>query len=75
MCTCVQAAEGAVKAGVAMGGGASLPGMIFNGKKNVSYTDSTTGEEHSVRAGRLECTMQVTVCDLIGCWNDWNLSG
>lgn len=34
--------------------------MIFNAKKQVSWTDAA-GEQHSVRAGRLECTMQVRV--------------
>ena len=58
----VQAAAGAVRAGIAAGGGAALPGMIFNGKKQVSYLDAASGEQHSVRAGRLECTMQVRGC-------------
>ena len=57
----LQAAEGAVKAGAASGGGGALPGMIFNAKKKVSYTDGASGEERSVRAGRLECTMQVSL--------------
>ena len=50
-----------MRAGVAAGGGAALPGMIFNAKKKVSYTDGASGEERSVRAGRLECTMQVSL--------------
>ena len=40
-----------------------LPGMIFNGRKRVAYTDALTGEQCSVLAGRLECTMQVPSCD------------
>lgn len=55
----MQAAEGAVKAGVKEGGGAALPGMIFNQSKKVCYTDAASGEGKSVYAGRLECTMQV----------------
>ena len=35
-----------------------LPGMIFNGRKRVAFTDALTGQQHSVLAGRLECTMQ-----------------
>ena len=57
--TCVQEAEAAVKAGVAAGGGAALPGMIFNSKKTVSWTNHSTGKEHCEPAGRMECTMQV----------------
>ncbi|KAK9801940.1 hypothetical protein WJX73_008251 [Symbiochloris irregularis] len=60
----LRAAALAVKAGIAAGGGAALPGMIFNGKKQVSYTDAASGEQHSVRAGRLECTMQNLVDSL-----------
>lgn len=41
------------------GGGAALPGMIFNQSKKVTYTDAVTGKERSVYAGRMECTMQV----------------
>ena len=41
------------------GGGAALPGMIFNQSKKVTYTDALTGHERSVYAGRMECTMQV----------------
>ena len=58
---CVQSAEAAVRAGVQSGGGAALPGMIFNQSKKVTYTDAVTGRERSVYAGRMECTMQV-------CW-------
>lgn len=36
-----------------------MPGMIFNMKKRVSYRDAATGEQRSVHAGRMECTMQV----------------
>ena len=55
----LQSAEAAVKAGVQSGGGAALPGMIFNQSKKVTYTDAVTGQDHSVYAGRMECTMQV----------------
>lgn len=55
----VQAAEAAVKAGVASGGGAALPGMIFNSKKTVSWVDAATGRARKEPAGRMECTMQV----------------
>ena len=55
----LQAVEGAVQAGVAAGGGAALPGMIFNSKKTVTWTDCLTGKEHTEPAGRMECTMQV----------------
>ena len=56
---CLQAAAMAVRADVSGTGGAMLPGMIFNGRKRVSFTDALTGEKRSVLAGRLECTMQV----------------
>ena len=56
---CLQAVEAAVKAGVKSGGGAALPGMIFNQGKKVTYMDAVSGEEKSTYAGRLECTMQV----------------
>ncbi|XP_024518512.1 UTP--glucose-1-phosphate uridylyltransferase 3, chloroplastic [Selaginella moellendorffii] len=36
---------------------ASLPGMIMNLKKPVTFTDSY-GVDQSIRAGRIECTMQ-----------------
>ena len=55
----MQAAELAVRAGVEAGGGAALPGMILNTSKMTTYTDVATGQEHSVPAGRMECTMQV----------------
>ena len=51
-----------MRAGVAAGGGAALPGMLFNAKKPVTYTDAITGKDCSVPAGRLECTMQVPAC-------------
>ncbi len=53
-----------MKAGVKSGGGAALPGMIFNQGKKVAYTDAVSGEEKSTFAGRLECTMQVCVSAL-----------
>ena len=52
-----QAAELAVKAGVASGGGAALPGLMMN--LNKTYKDQATGQEQDVRGGRLECAMQV----------------
>ena len=52
-----------MKAGVQSGGGAALPGMIFNQSKKVGYTDAATGQERSVYAGRMECTMQVCIID------------
>ena len=48
-----------MRAGVCSGGGAALPGMIFNQGKHVAYTDAASGRERCVRAGRMECTMQV----------------
>ncbi len=45
--------------GFVKGGGAVLPGMIFNLNKKVAYKDALTGAERNVRAGRMECTMQV----------------
>ena len=48
-----------MRAGVQSGGGAALPGMIFNQSKKVTYTDAVTGQDRSVYAGRMECTMQV----------------
>ena len=60
LCLCMtQAAELAVRAGVKSGGGAALPGMILNTSKKTTYTDASTGQQHSVPAGRMECTMQV----------------
>lgn len=35
-----------------------MPGLIFNLKKKVAYTDPITGDKHEVKAGRMECTMQ-----------------
>lgn len=54
-----QDAELAVRAGVRTGGGAALPGMVFNKKKLVQYCDAVTHEQREVCAGRMECTMQV----------------
>ena len=65
----LQAAEGAVKAGVTAGGGAALPGMVFNSKKTVTWTDALSGRTRCEPAGRLECTMQVTVCCHIACYS------
>eukprot|EP00850_Spirogloea_muscicola_P007041 SM000034S12795 [mRNA] locus=s34:807597:812161:+ [translate_table: standard] len=38
-------------------GPAALPGLIMNLKKQIKFQDQF-GRKHSVRAGRLECTMQ-----------------
>ncbi len=54
-----QAAEGAVRAGIAAGGGAALPAPVFNLRKRFEYTCALAGERRSVVAGRMECTMQV----------------
>lgn len=55
----VQAAEAAVRADAAAGGGAALPGLIFNGSKTVVEPDLLRGGAPAqVPAGRLECTMQ-----------------
>ncbi len=56
----MQAAEAAVRAGAAAGGGAALPGLIFNASKRVEEPDlsGAGGPPTSVPAGRLECTMQ-----------------
>ncbi|QDZ18034.1 UTP--glucose-1-phosphate uridylyltransferase [Chloropicon primus] len=35
-----------------------LPGMIFNRKKTLRYTNMLTGEQEEVKGGRLECSMQ-----------------
>lgn len=54
----------AVESGIASGeGGASLPGMIFNLSKQVTYTPAAPPggppeEPRVVHAGRMECTMQ-----------------
>ena len=54
-----QAAEAAVRAGAAAGGGAALPGLIFNASKTVEEPDlARGGPPAQVAAGRLECTMQ-----------------
>lgn len=45
-----------------MGGGAALPGMILNTSKKTTFVDAATGQERSVAAGRMECTMQVCFC-------------
>lgn len=42
-----------------MGGGAALPGMILNTSKKTTFVDAASGQERSVAAGRMECTMQV----------------
>ena len=57
----LQAAEGAVRAGIAAGGGAALPAPVFNLKKRFDYRCAVTGERRSVVAGRMECTMQARV--------------
>ena len=54
-----------MRAGVAAGGGAALPGLIFNGKKEVEVRDALSGVLSRVRAGRLECTMQNLVDSLV----------
>ncbi len=46
-----------MKAGIAAGGGAALPGLMMN--LNKSYKDFAHGQESDVKGGRLECTMQV----------------
>lgn len=57
----VQAAEAAVRAGAEGDGGAALPGLIFNGSKCVEEPDLNGGPATLVPAGRLECTMQVSM--------------
>eukprot|EP00892_Ulva_mutabilis_P001452 jgi/Ulvmu1/11307/UM074_0022.1 len=58
------AAAGAIQHGIASGeGGPSLPGMIFNLSKQVTYTPAAAPgepprEPRVVHAGRMECTMQ-----------------
>lgn len=58
------AAAAAVRRGIASGeGDASLPGMIFNLSKQVTYTPAAPPgapreEPRVVHAGRMECTMQ-----------------
>jgi len=59
-----------VRAGVEAGGGAALPGMILNTSKKTTYTDATSGQEHCVPAGRMECTMQVS-CLPAYCCHVW----
>jgi hypothetical protein len=54
----LEQAAAAVRQGIAEGGGASLPGMIFNLSKQITYTAATSGETRTVCAGRMECTMQ-----------------
>ena len=54
-----------MRAGVASGGGAALPGLLFNGNKEVEVRDARTGVLSRVRAGRLECTMQNLVDTLV----------
>jgi len=57
---------------VEAGGGAALPGMILNTSKKTTYTDAATGQEHSVAAGRMECTMQVS-CLPANCCRVWSV--
>lgn len=45
-------------------GRAALPGMIMNLKKPIKYADYA-GRMHSVRGGRMECTMQ-NIADSLG---------
>eukprot|EP01026_Neomeris_dumetosa_P024099 TRINITY_DN2017_c1_g1_i1.p1 TRINITY_DN2017_c1_g1~~TRINITY_DN2017_c1_g1_i1.p1 ORF type:complete len:606 (-),score=95.75 TRINITY_DN2017_c1_g1_i1:304-2121(-) len=54
----LNAAKDAVEKGIKIGGGAALPGMIFNMKKKMRYQNAFTGDEEEVVAGRMECTMQ-----------------
>ncbi len=35
-----------------------MPGLIFNTKKEVVYTDPLSGTHTKLYAGRMECTMQ-----------------
>lgn len=55
----------AVLSGIRSGtGGPSLPGIIFNLNKQITYTPATptgspAGTPRTVHAGRMECTMQV----------------
>jgi hypothetical protein len=61
----LQKAHEAVLEGIRSGtGGASLPGIIFNLSKQITYTPATPpgsprGTPRTVHAGRMECTMQV----------------
>eukprot|EP00955_Chlamydomonas_euryale_P045004 353034-Chlamydomonas_euryale.AAC.1 len=53
------AASGIVDDAVRSGSSERLmPGLIFNLKKKVAYTDPRSGAQRSVQAGRMECTMQ-----------------
>ncbi|CAG9465799.1 unnamed protein product [Pedinophyceae sp. YPF-701] len=52
------AARGAVEDGIRSGGGATLPGMIFNRGKQVEHVCERTGQPAVSRGGRIECTMQ-----------------
>ncbi|KAK9827994.1 hypothetical protein WJX81_006283, partial [Elliptochloris bilobata] len=60
----LQAVEGAVRAGIAAGGGAALPAPVFNLKKRFDYRCALSGEHRSTIAGRMECTMQGLVDSL-----------
>lgn len=55
----LQRIRSAVEEGMRAGGGAVLPGLLFNTSKTVTYADAADGgQEKSIQAGRLECTMQ-----------------
>lgn len=52
------AVRAAVEAAMRAGGRNLMPGLIFNLKKKVRYTDPVTRVEREVTAGRMESTMQ-----------------
>lgn len=52
------AVQTAVQKGTREGGGAALPGLIFNMKKKVKYLDSQKGIVMEEHGGRMECMMQ-----------------
>lgn len=52
------AAQIAVQKGTQEGGGAALPGLIFNMKKKVKYLDAQKGVVMEEHGGRMECMMQ-----------------
>ncbi|GMH42585.1 hypothetical protein BSKO_10504 [Bryopsis sp. KO-2023] len=52
------AAREAVEAGTRQGGGAALPGLIFNMKKKVKYFDAVERVVREEHGGRMECMMQ-----------------
>ncbi|CAD7695210.1 unnamed protein product [Ostreobium quekettii] len=54
----LEATRQAVMRGAAEGGGAALPGLIFNMKKKVKYYNEIAGKAVAERAGRMECMMQ-----------------